>query len=241
MLWVLLASLPVGVLIGLIGIGGLLLPAVLGQVTGDPHLAAGTSSLAFLFTGLVASAGLLREGRLERRTALPVAVSAAPGAALGAVVAGWLPGAVMVLLLAAVCLASGLQNLVGKGAGGDRRTLPVPTLVAVGFAVGLGSAVTGTGGPVLIVPPLLALGLGVRETVTLALFVQVPIVVFAVAGYAAQGDVAWGWGTAYGLVAAGGVLGGMAIGRRTPPDRLRRLAAAVLVLTGAYLVLATLL
>lgn len=241
MLWVLIAALPVGVLIGVVGIGGLLLPALLGQVTGDPHLAAGTSSLAFLFTGLVASAGLLREGRLERRTAVPVGVAAAPGAAIGAVVAGWLPGTVMVLLLALVCLASGVQNLAGKGAGGERPTLPVPTLVIVGFAVGLGSAVTGTGGPVLLVPPLLALGLGVRETVRLALFVQVPIVAFAVAGFAAQGDVAWGWGTAYGLIAAVGVLGGMALGRRIPPGRLRRLAAVVLVLTGLYLVAATLL
>lgn len=240
MLWVLIAAVPIGILIGVVGIGGLLLPALLGQVTGDQHLAAGTSSWAFLFTGVVATVGLLRDGRLERRTAVPVGCAAAPGAALGAVVAGWLPGDVLVLLLALVCLGSGLQNLLGRGARGERHTLALPGLIAVGFVVGFGSAVTGTGGPVLLVPVLLALGMGVVETVALGLFVQIPIVVFAVAGYAAQGDVAWGWGAAYGVVAAGGVLVGMAIGRRTPPDLLRRVAATVLVLTGVYLAVVTL-
>lgn len=240
MIWILLGCVPIGILIGVVGIGGLLLPAWFGQVTGDPHLAAGTSSWAFLFTGVVATVGLLRDGRLDRRTAIPVGCAAAPGAALGAVVAGWLPGTVMVLLLGLVCLASGLQNLLARRPRGDRRTLPLPWLVTAGFVVGFGSAVTGTGGPVLLVPVLLTSGLGVVETVALGLFVQIPIVVFAVAGYAAQGDVAWGWGAAFGVVAAGGVLAGMAIGRRTPPDLLRRVAALVLVATGVYLAVVTL-
>jgi len=234
-LWVLVASLPIGALIGMVGIGGLLLPALLGQATGDPHLAAGTSSFAFLFTGVVALIGLARSGGLERRNAVPLTLGAAPGALLGSFGAGLLPGWVMVVLLALVCLGSGVHNLASARGPGDRLTLTVPAMLIVSFLVGAASAVTGTGGPVLLVPVLLALRVEVRVAIGLALFSQVPIVWFAVLGYAVNGDIDYGWGSAFGVIAAIGVLIGMRIATRWHPDRLRQLAAAVLVLTGVYL------
>lgn len=234
MLWVLLASLPVGVLIGIVGIGGLLLPALLGQVTGDPHLAAGTSLFAFLFTGLVAAVDLVRSGRLERRSALPLAAGAAPGALVGSLVAGLVPGPVLVGLLAAVCLVSGVHNLLSTPSGGRRR-LPTLAMVVVALVVGALSAMTGTGGPVLLVPVLLALGVETRSTIALALFSQVPIVALAVVGYASARQIDYAWGSAFGVVAALGVLLGTGLGSRAHPAALRRVAAVALVLTGVYL------
>lgn len=238
MLLVLLAALPIGVLVGMVGIGGLLLPALLTQVTGDAHAAAATSSYTFVFTGLVAAVVLARAGTLPRRLALLLALGAAPGAVLGALVNGAVPDAALVALLALVTLGSGLQNLwPGRRGSGGRRELPAAVALAVGLAVGFGSALTGTGGPVLLVPVLLALDVALLETIALGLFVQLPIVSFATAGYLASGDVDLGWGTAYGVVAALGMLGGMALARRTRPEGLRRFAAVVLVLTGSYLAL----
>lgn len=235
MIWVLVAALPIGVLIGMIGVGGLLLPAVLGQVSGDPHLAAGTSSFAFLFTGMVAAAGLARERRLERRTAVPLALGAAPGALCGSIVAGVLPGGVMVGLLALLCLASGVQNIRRQHESAGRRALPAAEMVAVGFGAGAFSALTGTGGPVVLVPILLALRVDLMTTLALALFSQVPIVTFAVIGYASAHEIEYAWGTASGVAAAAGALIGMRIAGSTHPASLRRLAAVVLLVTSAYL------
>jgi uncharacterized membrane protein YfcA len=235
-LLVLLAALPIGVLVGMVGIGGLLLPALLAQATGDAHGAAATSSWAFLFTGLVAAVVLARSGTLPRRLALLLALGAAPGAVLGALVNGTVPDVVLVVILAAITLGSGVQNLwPTRRSAGIRTQLPAAPAVGVGLAVGFGSALTGTGGPVLLVPALLLLDVALLETIALGLFVQLPIVSFATVGYLASGDVDLGWGTAFGVVAALGMLGGMALARRTRPEGLRRFAACVLVLTGAYL------
>lgn len=237
MLLVLLAALPVGILVGTVGIGGLLLPALLAQVTGDAHGAAATSSWAFLFTGVVAAVVLARSGTLPRRLALLLAVGAAPGAVLGALVNGTVPEVVLIGLLAAVTLGSGVQNLrPGARPPGTRTDLPAPVAVGVGLAVGFGSALTGTGGPVLLVPVLLALGVALLETIALGLFVQLPIVSFATAGYLAAGDVDVRWGTALGVAAGVGVVIGMAVARRVHPAGLRTFASWVLVLTGLYLV-----
>jgi uncharacterized protein len=237
MLWVLLAALPVGVLVGTVGVGGLLLPALLTQVTGDAHGAAATSSFAFLFTGVVAAVVLARGRTLPRRLALVLGLSAAPGAIAGALVNGRVPDAALVGLLAAVTLVSGVHNLWPTNrTPGARTDLPVPTTAAVGLLVGFGSALTGTGGPVLLVPILLALDVALLETIALGLFVQLPIVSFATIGYLADGDVDLRWGTAYGVVAGVGVVLGMALARRVRPDGLRAFASWVLVLTGAYLV-----
>lgn len=236
MLLVLAAALPIGLLVGAVGIGGLLLPALLAQVTGDAHGAAATSSWAFLFTGVVAAVVLARSGTLPRRLALLLALSAAPGAVLGALVNGTVPDVVLVVLLAVVTLGSGVLNLWPTGRPpGTRTSLPAPVAIAVGAAVGFGSALTGTGGPVLLVPVLLALGVALLETIALGLFVQLPIVSFATAGYLATGDVDIAWGSAFGVVAGVGVVVGMAAARRARPEGLRTFASWVLVLTGAYL------
>jgi uncharacterized protein len=234
---VLLAALPIGVLIGTVGVGGLLLPALLAQVTGDAHGAAATSSFAFLFTGVVAAVVLARRRTLPRRLALVLGLAAAPGAVLGALVNGRVPEAVLIGLLATVTLVSGVQNLLaGRRPPGARTDLPVPVAATVGLGVGFGSALTGTGGPVLLVPALLALGVALLETIALGLFVQLPIVSFATIGYLADGDVDLRWGTALGVVAGVGVVLGMALARRVRPDGLRTFASGVLVLTGVYLV-----
>ncbi|WKN47589.1 TSUP family transporter [Nocardioides sp. Arc9.136] len=232
----LVLALPVGVLVGMVGVGGLLLPAALAGPGGlDPHQAAATSSWAFLFTGVVAAVVLARAGRLPWRTAGPLALGAAPGAALGAGVGGAVPGAVLVLLLAAVTLGSGLHDLVGRGRRPAGRSLPVPVVVGIGAAVGLGSALTGTGGPVLLVPVLLLLGVDLVETIALGQLVQLPIVSFAVAGYWPQGYVDVRLGTLLGLLAGAGAVVGLLLVRRVPAGDLRRATSVLLVLTGTYL------
>ncbi|MDN4162297.1 sulfite exporter TauE/SafE family protein [Nocardioides abyssi] len=233
----LLLALPVGVvagvLVGAVGVGGLLLPVALAGPGGlDPHEAAATSSWAFLFTGLVAAVVLARTRRVRWRSAGPLALGAAPGAVAGALLGGAVPGSVLVLLLAVVTLGSGLHDLLGPRPAPRDRVLRAPTLVALGAAVGVGSALTGTGGPVLLVPVLLALGVDLLETIALGQLVQLPVVASAVAGSWPQGYVDVRLGTVLGLLAGAGAVLGLALARRVPAAGLRRATSVVLVVTG---------
>lgn len=237
MLAVLLAALPVGVSIGVVGIGGVVLPPALTWLGGlDVHAAAGTSSWCFLFTGLVGTLGYARQQAMPWRFGGWLTLGAAPAAAVGALVNGLLPATVLWLVLAAVTAGSGAYNLLSRSrAPRERPELPVAGSIAVGVVVGFGSALTGTGGPVLLVPLLLALGVPALTTVAAGQLIQLPLVGFATLGYAAQHSVHFGLGSLLGVVAGLGVLLGTRLARRLRQQHLHRVVSAALVGFGAFL------
>nr|WP_264086371.1 TSUP family transporter [Amycolatopsis lexingtonensis] len=118
---------------------------------------------------------------------------------------------------------------------GGRHDLSPAAAVAVGVFVGFGSALTGTGGPVLLVPVLLALGVPALTTVAAGQLVQLPLVGFATLGYAAHDSVHFGLGSLLGVLAAAGVLLGARLARRLPARHLHRIASVALVGFGAIL------
>ncbi|WP_354670636.1 TSUP family transporter [Amycolatopsis solani] len=118
---------------------------------------------------------------------------------------------------------------------GRRQGLPPAAAVAVGVFVGFGSALTGTGGPVLLVPVLLALGVPALTTVAAGQLVQLPLVGFATLGYAAHGSVHFGLGSLLGVLSAAGVLAGARWARKLPGRHLHRVASGALVGFGGVL------
>lgn len=234
MLGVLLVALPVGVCIGTVGIGGVLLPPALTGLAGlDIHAAAGTSSWCFLFTGLVGTLGYARHQAMPWRFGGLLTLGAAPAAAAGALVNGLVPATALWLVLAVVTAGSGGYNLWARPR--EARELPAPAAVGVGAAVGFGSALTGTGGPVLLVPVLLALGVPALTTIAAGQLIQLPLVGFATLGYAAQGSVHFGLGTALGVLAGAGTFLGTRLARRLRGQHLHRVASAALVGFGGFL------
>jgi uncharacterized membrane protein YfcA len=232
---VLLLAFPVGVLIGTIGVGGVLLPPALVHLSGlDIHAAAGTSSWSFLFTGVVGTLAYARQKAMPWPLVVRLTVGAAPAATLGALTNGAVPATLVWLLLGAITLGAGTYRL-RAGPGGDRSELSNPVAVTVGAVVGFGSALTGTGGPVLLVPVLLVLGIAPLTAVAASQVIQLPLVVFAVLGYAAAGFVHYGLGTGLGLLEAVGVVGGAFITRRISATRLRQVAASTLIVVGLFL------
>ncbi|RSD09487.1 sulfite exporter TauE/SafE family protein [Amycolatopsis eburnea] len=234
---VLLLAIPVGICIGVVGIGGVLLPPALTWLTGlDIHAAAGTSSWSFLFTGLAGTAAYARHQAMPWRFGGWLTLGAAPAAAVGALVNGAVPATALWLVLATLTAGSGAFNLWGRPReSAGRRELSPVAAVAVGVFIGFGSALTGTGGPVLLVPVLLALGVPALTTVAAGQLVQLPLVGFATLGYAAHGSVHFGLGSLLGVLAAAGVLAGARLARRLPGRHLHRVASAALVGFGAVL------
>ena len=230
-----LLALPAGALIGAIGVGGVLLPPALVYLGGlDVHTAAGTSSFCFLFTGVVGTLAYARTRTVPWPLVGRLTLGIAPAAVLGALVNGVVSATVVWLLLGAITLGAGVHRL-GTRAGGQRADLGWTAALTVGAVVGFGSAMTGTGGPVVLVPVLLVLNMAPLRAIAASQVIQLPLVVFAVLGYAATGSVDFGLGTRLGVLAAVGVVGGAFVVSRLRQHLLNRVAAVLLVGIGLAL------
>jgi uncharacterized membrane protein YfcA len=230
-----LLAVAVGALIGSVGVGGVLLvPALVLTGVLGAHAATATSSWAFLFTGVVGTYRYGRHGNIPWPLVGRLSAGAIPAALVGVWVNQLLSGELVVLVLAAVTLFAGIYTL-RPSARGHRERLGDVLAVCTGAVVGFGSALTGTGGPVLLVPALLALGVSPLLAVAASQVIQLPIVGMASAGYLVAGDVHIGLGTALGVAAAVGVLAGEAVARRASPARLRVAVALACIAAGLSL------
>ena len=230
----LVAALLVGLLIGCVGIGGVLMTPSLVYVGGlGFHLAAATSMWAFLFAGAAGTSIYARHGSIDWRLASWLGAGVVPAAFAGAWANVALPEGLLMALLAALLVVTGADALMrGSTMEQGARRFRAPTLLAIGALVGFGSALTGTGGAVLLIPVLLLLRAPVRASVGAAQAVALPVVVFSTAGYVLYGSVDFFLGTAVGLVAAVGVVFGARIAHAAPAAVLRRVVATALLCAG---------
>ncbi|ADU47428.1 sulfite exporter TauE/SafE family protein [Intrasporangium calvum] len=227
----------VGVLIGMVGVGGVLLPpglVALGDLTANEATA--TSTWAFVFTGVVGTVAYAWRGVVPWGMLAGLTVGVAPAAFLGALINARLPASVVLLGLAALTLFVGVQQLRPRAVRGTREGLGAAALVALGAFVGFGSALTGTGGPVLLVPMLLTLGVAPLRAVAVSQAVQLPVVVAGSVGYLQTDLVDIRLGTVLGCLAALGVAAGSVVATRIPAEGLRRIVAVACLAAGVFLV-----
>jgi uncharacterized protein len=232
---VLVAALVVGALIGCVGVGGVLLPPALVYLGGFGfHAAAATSTWAFLFCGAAGTLSYSGRHSIDWRMAAWLGAGVVPTAFVGALANAALPEGLLMAILAALMVLTGADALLRSPdeAGRTPRRLGAPALLAIGAFVGFGSALTGTGGAVLLVPILLLLRTPVLASVGAAQAVALPIVGFATAGYLLYGSVDFALGTAAGLVGAVGVVVGARIAHAAPAATLRRVVATALLCVG---------
>jgi uncharacterized membrane protein YfcA len=164
---------------------------------------------------------------------------AVPAAAGGALLvhdmdAGWLFAAV-----AALALFSGVRGLLQlRGPHVDthlQQAEPgLPALLLLGAAVGFGSAITGTGGPVLLVPALMLMRQPVVRTVAAAQAIQLPVALCAGVGHAMAGAVDWPLALLLGAMLLGGSIGGQAAASKLPVRSLQAVVSVLLLLVGAW-------
>lgn len=226
-----------GAAIGATGIGGVLVvPALTLLAEHDVLRAVAASSFAFAATGAAA---------LWRQRAQPGAPPAPAlrwlhgaallGALAGAAVAAKVPAAWLGGGIAALALTSGLHALVDRQPPPEGSTLPgAPALALLGLAVGAGSALSGTGGPVLLLPLLMLLRAPIVPSIAAAQGIQLPVALAATGVHALAGrlDLRLGLGLAVALLA--GWWAGQRLARGASTARLRRAIAVCLVLTGVW-------
>lgn len=233
-------ALVAGLLIGLTGIGGVLMPPVLTQVAGVPLDRAIASSLVgLLISGLYAAAVHLRREQLPLRPVTVLCLCAAAGSLAGAMSLDALPAVAIRLFIALLCVGSGVHVLFRRP--GTGTSMPSMTLLAVlGAAVGCLSALSGTGGPVTLIPLLLAFGTPVAMAITLGLAAQVPITLSATALYAMQGRVDPVLGVTLGVLLLAGTFVGAKLASRMSGRALTTAVAVTLVVVGLWYGLGTL-
>lgn len=226
-----------GVLIGATGIGGVLVVPTLmslGDVAAPKAIAA--SSLAFGFPG-AAALWVLRREREHLQSALVSVLGAAPGAALGAALLHRFDTRIVLALVTATIFFAGFRAVLAKKVTTEGPAPPPVTmvqLVGIGLLVGVGSALTGTGGPVLLIPLLMLVHQPLRMAIAVGQAVQLPIALAALAAHSIAGSLDWTLITTLGLVLLLASLAGQRGARHIPVDILRRVLAVFLLLTGTW-------
>lgn len=187
------ANLVVGVFVGLTGVAGFLLPIVYtGPLSMGVTEGLALSFAAFIVSGALGSVNYKRAGNLD----IPFGIRLSLGSLLGAVIGVKLnliiPESMVKILLYVVVLLSGISILLRKdrteeeGNKGFVISDHLAATLVLGFVTGMICALSGAGGPVLVMPLLVVLGIGIRTAVGVALFNSVFIGIPACIGYMMQ-------------------------------------------------------
>ena len=231
-------SVIVGVLIGGIGIGGVLLVPVLTYIFAiDVHMAIAAAMFSYMFSGIVGATIYARKRSINWNMALWLFAGAMPAAFMGAFVASAVPARGLEFLIAALIVFAGANALLTPIEDARRERLLGPVqLLVIGVITGFGSAMTGTGGPLVLVPMLVWLKVPTLTAIGLSQAVQLPIASLATIGNFIYGTV----DMVIGGVIAAALMIGAAIGAHfahaVSQATLRRVVAWVLVAVGIFII-----
>jgi uncharacterized membrane protein YfcA len=238
LLKIILIGLLTGTLIGTVGVGGILLtPLLLFFLGTELHIAQATSNFSFLFTGIVGTIIYARQKSIAWDHVLWISIGIIPATVLGARVNTILSTSVLTVILAALIIFSGYSALTKqKQHKIPTKTLSKASMVLIGVGVGFGSSLTGTGGPVLLVPILLLLGYISLTAVGISQAIQLPIAIFATLGFILYGKIDFELGVILGIVQSLGVIIGGKIAHTLPHQKLRAVVAITLIGVGCVMI-----
>ena len=229
----------VGVLIGGVGIGGVLLVPALKYLGGIPlHLAIPACMAAYIVTGLIGAFIYARHGTINWSLAFKVCLGALPGAYLGAFLLPYLPTLVLESTIGLLILLSGIYALRSESnvAKTSQSTGGIE-MISVGMITGIGSSLTGTGGPLLLIPILMWRKVPVLTAIGLSQAIQVPISLMATLGNLIHAEVDFSLAVTLALVLAVGALLGAKTAHLVPVNVMKKMVAALLIIVGMMVLL----
>lgn len=227
-----------GGLIGCVGVGGVILVPALVYLVGVPiKVAIAAAMFAFLLSGLVGTFVFARNKSIRWNLTRPLWLGAMSSALAGALTVSAAPTGLLEFIIAVLTAGSGVHALGRAAPTCDAGDVEVGTtyLFLAGSVTGFLSALTGTGGPLVLIPILMWAHLPVLTAIGLAQAIQLPIAALATAGNAYTGtlDVTLGLIIGFGIVF--GTWGGAWLAHRLPREALRRVVAAVLAVVGGMI------
>ncbi len=226
----------VGILIGSIGIGGVLLVPGLIYLAGyDIHVAIASCMLSYGFSGLMGAWMYTRKGTIRWATGGWLSLGAMPGAVLGALIVQQLPADVVTLVIALFIVFAVYSSSRNNNTHSGSATMKPLTLSAIGMLVGFGSAISGTGGPLLLVPIMVWCGWPVLGAVGLSQMIQVPIALLATLANFYHGTIDVLLGLAVAAVITSGVIIGANVAHVLPVHQLRNLVTVALIFVAGWM------
>ena len=249
MLFALVGAVLIGLVLGLLGSGGSILtvPVLLYLVHMPDKLAIGSSLGIVGGISLFGALPYAWQRLVQWRWVLLFGLPDMAGAWTGAWIAEFLPGAVQLLIFAAVMLTAAVMMLRKRAPdSADRMQHAVWKIMLIGLGVGVLAGVVGVGGGFLIVPALVILGgLTMRQAIATSLVI---IMLASFTGFirhllslSAHGlHVDWRIIALFIAVGATGSFAGYQIAGRLPQATLRRIFGIFLILMGVYIVWHTL-
>jgi uncharacterized protein len=237
-----LIAVAVGFFIGAVGVGGILLIPFLTLLGGlSIHQATATALFSFLFAGLLGAFLFQRRGTMDWRLTIPMCSGAVVFSYLGARVNSMLEARILSLIVGALVLLAGVYLLLParQRAQGQRDGSHPALLILVGAVAGFGSGLSGAGGPLFSVPMMLLLGFAPLSTIGAGQVLQVLAASFGTIGNLQYGSIDFttaGWIT---LCELAGIGVGVRAAHAVKVETLRRIAGALCVAVGIYMVAAT--
>jgi uncharacterized membrane protein YfcA len=220
-------SLLIGAVLGMLGGGGsmLTLPMLVYAVGTEPRAAIAASLVVVGATAAVGAVLHGRGGHVRGREGLVFGAMAMLGSFAGSRLSRHLSVTALMLLFAAVMVATGLTMLrgaEGESAGSARPRLWASALLAA-LAVGVLSGLIGAGGGFLIVPALVIFGgLPVRDAIGTSLLVIALQSGAALVGHIGRVELDVPLLVAVTLASTAGSVAGVRLGRALSVARLRR-------------------
>ena len=192
LLLIALVAFGVGLSIGICGVAGFLLPIFfLGSCGFTASESLFLSFGCFLISGALGAWKYKQRGELTVGAVLPLGLSSLAGSLLGALLGQSFVSARVKTVLYVVVLLSGImifaQEALRRNPGPGEKVPGIGVLIPLGFVTAVICALSGAGGPVLVMPLLVALGMSVRGAVGAALFDSVFIALPALIVYGRQG------------------------------------------------------
>ena len=144
------------------------------------HTAISAAMFGYIFSGFVGALIYSQKGSINWFLALWLILGGMPGAFFGALLSSQMSGIMLEVIIAFLIIFAGIKPFVGstKVFSSDKFLKPIP-LIVVGFVTGIGSALTGTGGPLLLVPILVTYKVAAHTAIGLSQAIQLPVATLA--------------------------------------------------------------
>ena len=230
-----------GLLIGAAGIGGVILVPLLVYVAGiDIHTSIAASVAAFFVSGLVGTVTYSQRGIIQWPDFVSVCVGAIPGALLGAYVLPEIESYFLTLFIALVLILSASRQFLHNDSSNPvnpTRNRPKYQLAFVGLVTGFLSVLSGTGGPLVLLPLLTWLSMPLITAIGLSQVIQLPIASFATLGNVLNSLIDWKLVIFLAFGIAFGSFIGAKAAERLPVAHIKTLVAFLLFGSGVYMVI----
>jgi uncharacterized protein len=237
LVWIALLGVVSGLMIGCIGIGGVILVPALVFLAGIAiHTAIPAAMFAYILSGLAATFVFARNKSIDWRMASWLCLGGAPAAFAGAWAVSVFDSRLLAGCLGLLTLSSGINSLRGQNLAEPGTTeISRGVLLVVGVVAGFLSSLTGTGGPLILVPILISMRLPVLISVGLSQIFQLPVAIAATAGNVVYGKLDLILGAVLAVSLSGGSWFGATLAHAVPRATLRGIVSAALVLIGVFI------